>query len=372
MTARPPSGLSRRRLLRLAGLAGAGALIAGCQRGTILPEPPPATGAGRRRTPPATGAAGVVPAERPPLARDFGFDTDIRLVPNGDFYTMKFHPSAPPEIDPPSFRLEVGGLVGRPLALSLAELRALPSALFMRTLECISNPAGGDLIGNAVWQGARLADVLALAGVDPRATDLKLESADRYHTGIPLSLALDPRSYLVYEMNGQPLPAKHGFPLRCLFPGRYGQKQPKWLTRITLQDRPHRGHWEAQGWSQEAPIRISSRFDTPGHRATVAPPLVVRGIAFSDLSGVSRVQVIVDDQAIHEARLVKAPAPFEDLAWTEWEWLWEQPAPGHHTLLAKAADGNDRTQSRSRPNLLAGTFPDGTTAMDRLSVTVSG
>jgi hypothetical protein len=226
-------------------------------------------------------------------------------------------------------------------------------------------------VGNATWRGVRLVDVLELAGVDPSAPEFKLESADKYHTGITMELARDPRSVLVFEMNGEPLPAKHGFPLRCLFPGRYGQKQPKWLTSITVQTERHRGHWEGQGWSDTAPIQINSRFDSPARRATVQPPVVVRGIAFADLSGVASVQIIVDDGERFEAELAKAPSPFTDLVWTEWEWVWEDPAPGNHTLLARASDGNGLSQSRPRDQLLGGTFPDGTTTMDKLNLFVA-
>lgn len=377
----PGRDLSRRRLLRLAGLTGVGAFITSCQRGTIIADPSQlgavgdprvATQLAAQATAASRPSAGDVTPEPLPLARDFGFDTDIRLVPNGQFYTMKFNPTPPPEIDVGTYRLTIDGLVATPLSLSLAELQAMQADQFIRTLECISNPAGGDLVGNAVWKGVKLAHVLAQAGVDPTGTELKLESADGYDTGIPLTLAMDPQSYLAYEMNGRRLPPNHGYPVRCLFPGRYGQKQPKWLTSITVQGTPHKGHWEAMGWSHEAAVQINSRFDAPNHRAMVAGPVVVRGIAFSDLSGVARVQIIVDNKETHEARLAKAPAPFGDLAWTEWEWTWTDPPPGKHSLLAKATDGSGRSQRHARLNLLGGTFPDGTTEMDKLSVQVPG
>lgn len=375
--------VSRRRLFRLAALAAPSVavpgLAAGCRRGIVLDDISQLDQLEDRALAATLAAQATAEAERlgigvatpvaAPRARDLGFDTDIGLTANDAFYIMKY--GTIPQVDAASFRLAIGGEVARPVELALDDLRALPSATFMRTLECISNPAGGTLIGNAVWTGVAMADVLRLAG-QPSAGELKLESADRYHTGVPLDLAMDARSYLVYEMNGAPLPAEHGFPVRCLFPGRYGQKQPKWLTRITVQRERHPGHWEAQGWSDTAEIRINSRFDAPRDHATVTAPVTVRGIAFSDPSGVAKVELVVDNKRTVAAVLRRAPGPDRDLVWTEWVWTWDDPAPGNHVLLARAADGSGRRQSRAREHVLGGTFPDGTTDMHKIGLFVPG
>src|SRR5690606_36573230 len=109
-------------------------------------------------------------------------------------------------------------------------------------------------------------------------------------------LAQDPRSLLVYEMNGEPLPADHGFPLRCLWPGRYGQKQPKWLTRIELVAEPTLGYWESQGWSNEAIIRPNSQIRAPETFVTLPPePIRVSGFAFANRTGVAKVEVSTDN-----------------------------------------------------------------------------
>jgi len=386
--------LDRRRLLRLAAVSATGVAITGCRRGVILKDlsdaelaklgdptraaeivgqatraaAERAAGGASARSHAAPATAGPTPT--PPLARGLGLATDIALTPNDDFYVMKY--GTIPDVSAGDFRLQIAGRVRRDVHLSLADIRALPSATLLRTLECISNPAGGGLIGNAVWTGARFADVLGLAGPEPGATELKLESADRYHTGVPLDLALDERSYLVYAMNGMPLPREHGFPARCLFPGRYGQKQPKWLTRITVQTARHAGHWEGQGWSDTAEIRVNSRVDAPRDHATARGSVTVGGIAFSGLSGVARVELVIDDTRTVEAVMTKAPAPFADLVWTEWSWTWDDPPPGNHVILARAVDGDGRAQHRVRENVLGGTFPDGTSEMHRVRVFVPG
>lgn len=375
-------GLSRRAVVRFAALAGLSTVIVGCRRGLILEDSAQLATAARTDSRAATELALRATATRAarkrtprpaPPARDLGVDSDVRLTANEDFYIMKFHPSAAPAMDAAAWRLQVTGSVERAVSLSLTDLAALPVETFMRTLECISNPAGGNLVGNAVWRGVRLADVLALAGHPPPGSHLKLTAADEYHTGIPLELALDRRSYLVFEMNGEPLPADHGYPVRCLFPGRYGQKQPKWLTGIAVQAAPHVGHWEQQGWSDTAFIQINSRIDAATRPAGPGEPVVVRGIAFSDDSGVVAVELGVDKKERHPATILRqAPDPFTNLVWTEWEWTWPDPPPGVHVIQAKARDGRGLAQRHPRANLLSGTFPDGTSDMHQVTVQVPG
>lgn len=364
-------GIPRRRLLQwvaaAVGAAGFGGIAAAC-RGIVVDSvdqlardyPEAATEVALESPPTPTSR----PTEVPPSARVLGIETDIRLTPNSEFYTLKYG-DLPDHADADAWRLEVGGLVESAISFSLADLEALPRQKVMRTLECISNPAGGQLIGNAVWEGVRLVDVLALAKPLAAATDLKLEAADRYHTGVSLEIATDPDSLLVFRMNGQELPHEHGRPVRCLFPGRYGQKQPKWITKITLVDQPWTGHWEGQGWSHEAPIKVNSRIDVPANGATVMPPATVAGIAFSGVDGVTEVAVIVDDKPVGTATLKKAPEPYANLVWTEWSWTGPA-APGNHTAMSKARDGAGITQRRPREALLEGTKPDGTSDMHKI------
>jgi DMSO/TMAO reductase YedYZ molybdopterin-dependent catalytic subunit len=221
--------------------------------------------------------------------------TETRITPNEAFYIMKYNPSPPPEVDLSDYRLVIEGEVDNPLTLTLDQLKAYPAITQMRTLQCIGNPIGGGLISNAVWVGISLAQLLEEAGLRPRGRFLKLESLDGYHTGIPRQLALHQDCLLAYQMNGEPLPAKHGYPIRCLFPGRYGQKQPKWLTRITAQPTHHVGHWEGQGWDDDAIIQPSSIIEQPKNNGTVKPDFVVTGIAFTNDSGLESLIVTLDN-----------------------------------------------------------------------------
>jgi len=120
-----------------------------------------------------------------------------------------------PKIDLASYRLKVTGLVETELSLSFDDLKQLSAG-----------------IGNAVWEVVPLREILEMAGLQPNAVELVFRAADGFHTSIPVELAMDPLSYLAISMNGEPVPREHGFPVRCLWPGRYGMKQPKWVTEI--------------------------------------------------------------------------------------------------------------------------------------------
>ena len=294
-----------------------------------------------------------------------------RITPNADFYTMKYHPTPPPEVDAATYRLDIDGEVESPLSLSLADIKTLPAHTKMRTLECISNPVGGELIGNATWTGVAMAALLQQAGLKSAGHHLRLESLDGYHTGIPVSLALEEHSLLAYQMNGEPLPAKHGYPLRALWPGRYGQKQPKWLHRITVQRQPHVGHFEGQGWSDEAIIKPNSRIEQPPPRQIQSGSFYVAGVAYTNDAGLEKVEVSLDDgKSWHGAQLLRGPSP---RVWTHWWLPVTELDPGAHRVLARATDKSGNTQSRPERNssLLGGTFPDGTDEMHRVVVQVS-
>jgi DMSO/TMAO reductase YedYZ molybdopterin-dependent catalytic subunit len=248
------------------------------------------------------------------------------------------------------------------------DLVAMPVVEEMRTLECISNPVGGKLIGNAVWRGVPMAHLLEMAGVLSRAVELKFECADGYHTSIPVQLAMNPHSFLAFWMNGISLPPEHGHPLRALWPGRYGQKQPKWITGIELIDQPYLGHWERQGWSNDAIIVPNSRIDHPKKRDVVQLPTTISGIAFANQSGVVKVEISTDDGASwEEAELIRGPSA---LAWTEWRYEWREAKQGSHVIRARVTDGEDRRQRFGHGRLLGGIKPDGTDYQHAVAVTV--
>ncbi|WP_322799117.1 molybdopterin-dependent oxidoreductase [Thermoflexus sp.] len=341
----------RREVLRLLVGGAIGAAAAACiQRLPSLTASPPST---------------RIPIRLPEPER-WDIASPVPVTPTREFYEVKY--STIPRVEIETWILEIGGEVERPLRLTYPDLLAMPAVIEMRTLECISNPVGGDLIGNAVWKGVRMADLLRLAGARSTAREVVLYAADGYHTSIPVSLAEDPHSILAYMMNGEVLPLEHGFPLRALWPGRYGMKQPKWITRIELIRGEHIGYWEGQGWSKEAIIKPNSRIDAPRSGVIPAQPMEIQGIAFSGPAGIARVEVSVDDgRSWEEAELIRGPTPY---VWTVWRYRWERPEEGEHVLRARVVQNDGYVQPRGRGRLLSGTFPDGTDEQHAVRVVV--
>jgi DMSO/TMAO reductase YedYZ molybdopterin-dependent catalytic subunit len=369
--------LTRRRLLQLAGIGGLGLVVEACARAVAppsnagsAPSLPAATAApttaalptqsGRQSLPGVNNGSGA-PVQTPSQPGQ------VMITPNSDFYTVYYREDSPTA--PANWKLTIGGNVGTPLSLSLDDLKAMPPFEEMRTLECISNPAGGTLISNAVWKGVKLKDLLDRAGVKPNTIEIQLESFDGYSTAIPLDLAYDEHSFLAYEMNGEPLPVEHGKPLRCLWPGRYGMKQPKWLTTITAITSNYMGFWEQQGWSDEAAINPTSRIDVPAENDVISgPTFEAKGIGFSGASGIAKIELSTDNgQTWQPVDLVRGPTPY---VWTNWSWKGQTPAATDLTLLARVTDNAGHTMVREKASLFGSTFPNGSAEMHQVDVTV--
>ena len=178
---------------------------------TVLP--PPASTA-----PAAPGSFGEVPGLSP------------YVTPNDDFYRIDTALSVP-QVDVGSWTLFVEGMVDSPYGLTYDELVDMADVEEVVTLSCVSNEVGGHLVGNAVWQGVPLATLLDRAGVQPGATQIVGRSVDGFTAGFPTEVGLDGRTALVaVAMNGEPLPAEHGFPARLVVAGLYGYvSATKWL-----------------------------------------------------------------------------------------------------------------------------------------------
>ncbi len=360
--------ISRREWLRAMGGSLAGLWLAACQPGGIVLPPSP-TNTPKPVEPTEASPPGVGGSiEEGPVV------DGIRVTNNEDFYSVYYNV---PEvrIDVDAWRLRLFGNVETELSLSLEEIKSLPGVQEMRTLECISNPVGGDLISNAVWEGIRMADLLKMAGVKPDTTELIVRGADDFHTAIPVDLARDERSVLVYNMNGEPLPVKNGAPLRALWPGRYGMKQPKWIVSIEAITNHHLGYWEQKGWSNDAFIRPNSQIERPksGEQIPKAP-YRIRGRAFAGSSGVARVEVSVDDgKTWHEATLTRVRTPdFQPFVWTLWHWDWMAPSGPRATIQVRVTDGDGVMQGAGGGRFLSGVFPDGTDAIHKVVVKVEG
>ncbi|WP_307851946.1 molybdopterin-dependent oxidoreductase [Williamsia sp. CHRR-6] len=287
------------------------------------------------------------------------------ITPNNDFYRIDTA-LRPPQVTSGSWGLRIHGEVEREVKLTFADLRRMPAIEKMVTLACVSNEVGGDLIGNAVWTGYRLRDLLAMAGVKPGADMVLSASTDGFTAGTPLEAMTDDRdSLLAVAMNGKPLPIEHGYPARLVVPGLYGYvSATKWVTSLEVtRFADATAYWTTRGWSAKGPIKTSSRIDVPADGASVqAGSVTVAGVAWSQPRGINAVEIRVDDGAWQRATLEGPDVPD---AWRMWTWTWSATR-GDHKLTVRAFDGEGRQQSAvvSRPD------PDGATGLHTISVTV--
>jgi DMSO/TMAO reductase YedYZ molybdopterin-dependent catalytic subunit len=288
----------------------------------------------------------VAPLPPLPAGTDLGIPGLTPFVtPNASFYRIDTALSVP-QVDVDGWRLQIFGMVGRPMELTFVDLQARELVEADVTIACVSNEVGGDLIGNARWMGVRLADVLAEAEVDPRADQIVGRSVDGFTAGFPTAAALDGREALIaIGMNGEPLPLDHGFPARLIVPGLYGYvSATKWLAEIELTTfDAFNGYWIPRGWSKEAPIKTQSRIDVP--RGAVSPGrTAVAGVAWAQGRGIERVEVQVDEEPWAEARLAEAAG---DDTWRQWVYEWNAE-PGSHRLRVRATDRAGDTQGERR------------------------
>lgn len=288
------------------------------------------------------------------------------FTPNADFYRIDINLSVP-SIDVEAWTLRVHGMVDRELVLSFDELAERGVVESDITLTCVSNEVGGRLLGTARWSGVRLDDLLAEAGVSPDADQVVGRSVDDYTCGFPLS-ALDGRDALVaIGMNGELLPVEHGFPARLIVPGLYGYvSATKWLTEIEVtRFDDFDQYWVRRGWEPEAPIKTSSRIDTPRGLAKVAAGTVaVAGVAWAQTRGIEAVEVRIDDGPWQPAVLADE---LNDVTWRQWSSAWDA-TPGRHEITVRAIDatGGAQVEERREP------FPDGATGWHSIIVIVEG
>ena len=285
------------------------------------------------------------------------------VTPNADFYRIDTA-LVVPQVSKDSWRLKIGGMVDNPMELTFDDLLARPQVERYITLSCVSNPVGGDLVGNARWQGVLLRDVLEEAGVHAGATQIVSRSIDDWTAGTPTEIVMDGRdAMLAIAMNGEPLPARHGYPVRMVVPGLYGYvSATKWVTQIELTRwEDYDAYWVPRGWSKEGPIKTMSRIDTDRRGATPGD-VTVAGVAWAIHRGISRVEVRSDGGEWIEAQLGGVPS---NDTWAQWMATLELE-PGRHTIEARAVDGDGVPQTEET----APVAPNGAQGYPRRSIEV--
>lgn len=288
------------------------------------------------------------------------------VTPTADFYRIDTALSVP-QIDPSTWKLEITGLVEKPVTLTWNELLDLPLVEHMATLSCVSNDVGGDLIGNALWLGYPIRELLKRAAPDASADMVLSQSIDGFTAGTPLSVLQDDgtEALLAIGMNGAPLPLEHGFPVRMVVPGLFGYvSATKWVTSMKVtRFADEKAYWSTRGWSEKGPAKLESRIDTPtGNASVTAGTVPIAGVAWEPHTGVAGVEVRIDSGAWEQATLADSVS---DDTWRQWVYQWKA-TKGSHRLQVRATskDGSVQRAKYVPP------APDGAEGWDEVTVTV--
>jgi len=327
----------------------------------------PAVGRARRNVEAARAALRIPGLRRPsvPAGADLGLAQPWATPTNG-FYRIDTA-ITPPYVDPSGWRLRLHGMVDHPLELTFQDLLARRRTDAWITLNCVSNPVGGDLIGNAYWSGVRLRDLLEEAGVQEGADAVLQTSDDGWTCGTPLAALTDDRpAILAVAMNGVPLPVEHGFPVRTVVPGLYGYVSAcKWVVDLEVTTMAKAvGYWITRGWAVEGPVKLASRIDRPQGGATVSSGrYTVAGVAWEQETGISAVEVALDGGPWQPATLAKVPSVD---TWVQWSVELDVPS-GSHQVVVRATDAKGNVQTSVRRDVV----PDGATGWHQVTFEAS-
>jgi DMSO/TMAO reductase YedYZ molybdopterin-dependent catalytic subunit len=273
-----------------------------------------------------------------------------------DLFFVREHFPAP-GISSAGWKLSLGGAVSTPFDVQFDDLFAHAATTLPVTLECAENPVAGGLVSHAEWSGVSLASLLAKARPVADARFVRLSGADGFSRCIPIEKAMHPATLIVHSMNGEKLPANHGFPLRAVIPGWYGMDSIKWLRSVEVLT----GDAPAQGYLREVRSLLAGRrpagavtamsvkaaFSRPLDGAILAGRrFVVRGAAWAGENRIRRVEVSVDaGKSWQTARLASDPKPY---AWVHWSYAWTIQSAGSYELAVRATDDKGREQPAAR------------------------
>lgn len=291
------------------------------------------------------------------------------ITPNDLFYCVTKN-VIDPRVDVDLWHLEVSGLVENPRTYRLADLKTITPVAQETTLMCISNGLDAGLMSNAVWKGLAMRELLVMAAPLANAAKVRLHGVDNYTDTFQLEKAMDPTTIIAYEMNGETLPHRHGYPARVVVPGYFGEKHVKWLTRIEVTTAEAKGFYETQGWGPDFIVPTRSRIDVPYDEERVAMRdaqngIAVKGVAFGGDRGISKVEVSFDDGGNWSE--AKIDYPGTKLTWALWSFDWRPQTADDYTLVVRATDGEGELQEwdPDRP------FKSGVTGFHKIRVHIT-
>lgn len=354
-------------------------------RGTV--DPPAALSTRRAVVAVMAGAAVSLPsvALGSRLYDDATFDYDgtVRsgadltpVTPNARYYVVTKN-VVDPDVNRDGWRLEIAGRVNEATDYTYDELVALGPTEQETTVMCISNKISAGLMSNAVWTGVPMATLLQRAGVKDDAVEVLISAADGYTDTFSIEKALDPTTMVVFQMNGEEIPRIHGYPVRVIVPGLFGEKQVKWVTRIEVIDHDGKGFYETQGWGPRFEVPTRSDFFSPrvgsaggGFRFNkelkAGQDVTLKGRAYGGDRGISKVEVSLDNGASWKPATIDYPSK-ENITWAFWSSVW-RPAAGEYTLVVRAYDGTGAPQETER----RASYPrEGSTGLHVVKATVA-
>jgi DMSO/TMAO reductase YedYZ molybdopterin-dependent catalytic subunit len=318
----------------------------------------------------AVPRAQVPAAPVPPQVQPGGVQLPSFITSNADFYRIDTALSVP-QLARENWKLRIHGMVDREVTYTFDELQQFELIEKVVTLACVSNPVGGDLISNAVWTGYRVRDLLAGAGVRPDADMALSMSSDGFTAGTPIEAFTDERdAILAITMNGEPLPAQHGYPARLVVPGLYGYvSATKWVVDIELTrfDQAE-AYWTRLGWAPKGPIKTESRIDVPRSGQEVPPGAVTfGGVAWAQNRGVRAVEVRVDGPGGQGTwQPAELGASYSGETWRLWSFPWQATTEGLYTIVVRATDNTGAVQTEEQASVL----PDGATGWHEVDFSV--
>ena len=283
-----------------------------------------------------------------------------KITPNDQFYQVTKN-LVDPDVARDIWRFDVVGNVESPKTWTFHELTALPAVEQETTIQCISYGVGSGLMSNALWKGVPLPTLLAEAKPKADCGGVLFHAADGFFETIPLAKMGEATTLIAYEMNGQPIPPHHGFPMRLVVPGIYGERNPKWVTRLEflaksdprLKINRHGiegvGFYTEQGWGPNVYVPTTSRIDAPAHGGgfdepfKVGQPVEFRGIAYGGDKGISKVEVSTDGgQTYTDADIYQ---PGTKISWSLWRYEWTPTAPAEEVrVFVRAVNGDGERQ----------------------------
>lgn len=299
------------------------------------------------------------PAPAIPAGADFaGSGTPRFITANRDFYRVDTALASVPQVRAEDWLLRVHGMVEKTRTFTFNDIRDRPLVERTITMTCVSNEVGGPYVSTANFIGVPLRDLLEEAGVRSGSDQLFSTSVDGWTAGTPVDAVMEPNrgALLAIGMNGEPLPAEHGFPARMVVPGLYGfVSATKWVVDLELTTFDARqAYWRERDWGVKAPIKTQSRIDNPrGFPTLPAGKVTIAGVAWAQTIGIAKVEVRVDGGKWRTAELA---AEVNSQTWRMWR-IQVELGPGYHKAEVRATDRRGYTQTPDK----AAPIPDGAT-----------